>query len=266
MKGAPHKRQHIMKLGAQLYSVRKYTQNEKDYRLTFKTIKEIGYENVQVSGGFAIDPQKLADLSREFDLPIVCTHSSFDRIVNDTKALIEEHKAFGCPVIGIGSMGKEYRHSAEGLEAFLKIMEEPVKRINDAGLALSYHNHNFEFEKPEGSDITYFDMMIERCPDWKFLLDTYWVEFAGYSATDYIEKIGQIPSRLTNVHYKDLAKDEKRSICACGQGVLDFAKIFDKCVEYKVENVLVEQDNAAELGDPFDQMRLSFEHLRPIIK
>lgn len=253
-----------MKLGAQLYSVRKFTQNEEDYRFTFKTLKEMGYENVQVSGGFAIDPYKLQALSQEFDLPIVCTHCSFGRIVNDTKALIEEHKIYGCPVIGIGSMGKEFRHSAEGLAEFIKVMEAPVKTILDAGLGFSYHNHNFEFEKPEGSDITYFDEMLEKCPDWKFLLDTYWVEFAGYSAVEYAQKVGG--ARLTNIHFKDLAKDEKRSICACGQGTLDFTSIYNKCVELGVENVLVEQDNAADLGDPMDQMQLSYNHLRPIIK
>ncbi len=252
-----------MKLGAQLYSVRKYTQNEEDYEFTFKTIKEMGYENVQVSGGFAIDPYKLRDLSLKYDLPIVCTHCSFDRIVNDTEALIEEHKIYGCPVIGIGSMPKEYRGSAEGLENFFKIMEEPVKKIVDAGLGFSYHNHDFEFKPLENGRLP-FDIMLERCPDWKFLIDTYWVEFAGYSAIDYIAKIGT--KRLTNVHFKDKADNEKRSICACGQGTLDFKAIFDQCEKLGVVNVLVEQDNAADLGDPMDQMKLSFDHLRPIIK
>lgn len=252
-----------MKLGAQLYTVRKYTQNEDDYRLTFETIKKMGYENVQVSGGFAIDPYKLRDLSLEYGLPIVCTHCSFDRIVNDTDALIAEHKIYNCPVIGIGSMPKEFRGTKEGLENFFSVMEAPVKKILDAGLGFSYHNHNFEFKPFEDGSLP-FDIMLERCPDWKFLIDTYWVEFAGYSAVDYIAKIGT--KRLTNVHFKDMAKDEKRSICACGQGSLDFKAIFDQCEKLGVQNVLVEQDNAADLGDPFDQMKLSFDHLRPIIK
>jgi len=252
-----------MKLGAQLYSVRKYTQNEADYEFTFQKIHDIGYENVQVSGGFAIDPYKLRDLSLKYDLPIVCTHCSFDRIVYDTAALIEEHKIYGCPVIGIGSMPKEYRGSLENLESFLSIMKEPVKKIIDAGLGFSYHNHDFEFRPLEDGRLP-FDIMLERCPDWKFLLDTYWVEFAGYSAIDYIAKVGT--KRLTNVHFKDMASDEKRSICACGQGTLDFKAIFEQCEKLGVENVLVEQDNASNMDDPLGQMQLSFDHLRPIIK
>lgn len=253
-----------MKLGAQLYTVRKYTQNEEDYEKTFKTMRDIGYENVQVSGGFAIDPYKLKDLSEKYSLSIVCTHSSYDRIVNDTDALINEHKIYGCPIIGIGSMPAAFRGSKEKLENFFEVMDAPVKKIIDAGLGFSYHNHNFEFNALEGSDQIAFDIMLERCPDWKFLVDTYWVEFAGYSVIDYIAKIGT--SRLTNVHFKDMANNEKRSICACGQGTLDFSAIFEQCAKFGVENVLVEQDNAADLGDPYDQIKLSFDHLRPIIK
>lgn len=252
-----------MKLGAQLYTVRKYTQNEADYELTFKTLKEMGYENVQLSGGFAIEPHKLMELSEKYSLPIVCTHVSFDRIVNDTDALIKEHKIYECPVIGIGSMPKEFRGTKKGLEDFLAAMDAPVKKILDAGLGFSYHNHDFEFKPLDDGSIAY-DIMLEGCPDWKFLADTYWIEFAGYSAIDYIAKIGR--ERLTNVHFKDMANDEKRSICACGQGTLDFVAIYDQCVKFGVENVLVEQDNAANLGDPFDQMKLSFDHLRPVIK
>lgn len=254
----------IMKLGAQLYTVRKYTQNEEDYRLTFGTIKKMGYENVQLSGGFDMEPGKLRDLSDEFELPIVCTHSPFQRIVNDTEALIREHKVYNCPVIGIGSMPKEYRGTKEGVEKFLEVMETPVKKILDAGLGYSYHNHNFEFAPLSDSDEIAFDIMLERCPDWKFLMDTYWVDFAGYSSIEYIAKIGA--KRITNVHFKDMANNEKRSICACGQGTLDFKAIYEQCKKYGVENVLVEQDNAAELGDPFEQIKLSFDHLRPIIK
>ena len=106
-------------------------------------------------------------------------------------------------------------------------------------------------------------MMLERCPDWHFIMDTYWVEFAGRSATDYIAKIGA--DRLVNIHFKDMAKDEERSICPCGAGVLDFAKIFAVCQEIGVQNVLVEQDNAVKSPDAFADMAASFNHLRPIV-
>ena len=80
-----------MKLGAQLFSVRTFTQTAEELRATFHKIKEIGYENVQLSGAGPIAAETVREISLETGLPIVCTHSPFDRIVNDTDALIADH-------------------------------------------------------------------------------------------------------------------------------------------------------------------------------
>ena len=252
-----------MKLGAQLFSVRKFTQTPDDFRQTMHWIKAIGYENVQLSGAGPLPAQAVREISEETALPIVCTHVPFDRIVNDTQALIEEHNTFGCPVIGLGAMPKEYRRSMEGLDELLRVLSEPVKKIREAGLQFAYHNHAFEFAALPDTDAIVYDQMLERCPDWHFIMDTYWVEYAGYSATDYIAKIGK--ERLFNIHFKDMANDEARGICACGNGVLDFARIYEVCRRIGVQNVLVEQDNAVDMPDAFAEMEASFRHLRPIV-
>jgi sugar phosphate isomerase/epimerase len=265
-----------MKLGAQLYSVRDNVQNAQDFRTTLQKLKAMGYENVQASGIGPIAAEDLRDISAELDMPIVCTHIAYDRILNDTDAVIREHKIFNCPVIGIGSMPKELRDSQEGLEAFLRAMDTPVKKIMDAGLRFSYHNHQFEFVVPTGGKQMIFDTMLERCPDWLFLLDTCWVEYAGQSCVEYIEKIGG--KRLTNVHFKDVAHHDpadpqeilgskiSRFIRTPGQGRLDFKAIYEACAKVGVENVLVEQDNAPKTPDPFAEMEFAFKHLRPIIR
>lgn len=253
-----------MKLGSQLFSIRTYLQNEADLRTSFYKIKEIGYENVQLSGAAAMPAEVIRDISVESGLPIVCTHVSFDRLTQETDAVIAEHKIFGCPVIGLGIMPKELRRSREGLERFLSQMTEPVKRIRDAGLDFAYHNHAFELEPfGDGSDDTAYDIMLERL-DWSFIMDTYWVEFAGKKAVDYIAKIGG--DRLANIHFKDMANDEARSICPCGNGVLRFEEIFAACQKVGVQNVLVEQDNAVNSPDAFADMTTSFQHLRNIVK
>ena len=251
-----------MKLGAQLYSVRNYLQNERDLRISFQKLKGIGYENVQLSGAADFPAELMRDLSLQYELPIVGTHVPMKRIVEDIDNLIREHRIYGCPVIGLGAMPKEYRGSREGLHAFLKLIAPAVDRILDAGLRFSYHNHDFEFLPFEDGGNA-FDTMLELLPHWQFIMDTYWVEFAGQSAVAYIEKIGA--PRLTDIHFKDMANDEERSICACGQGRLDFSKIYDACRSVGVQNVLVEQDNAPNAPDPFAEMATSFHHLRPIV-
>lgn len=117
-----------MKLGAQLYSLRTFTQNAEDLRTAILKCKAMGYQNVQFSGVANMGADVWAQISRETEMEIVCTHSAFDRIVRDTDALIAEHKVFGCSVIGIGSMPGEFRGTREALDRFFAVMEEPVKR------------------------------------------------------------------------------------------------------------------------------------------
>ena len=253
-----------MKLGAQLYSVRNLTKTPADIRSTFEKIAAIGYENVQLSGAGPIDPHELKSIVDETGLPIVCTHVAYKDLIEDTERVIEAHKIFGSPVIGLGAMPVAFRGSTEGLESFLAEISPAVKKIRDAGLIFAYHNHAFEFEKPTGSDKHYSDVLLDCCPEWSFILDTYWVAFAGYSVIEYLEKVGG--ARLQNVHFKDMAKDEKRSICPCGDGTLDFQKIYETCKRLGVKNALVEQDNAPNAPDALAEMQKSFLHLRPIVK
>lgn len=253
-----------MKLGAQLYSVRNATQTPEELDQTFARLSAMGYENVQLSGVGAIEPERLRDISAKYGLPIVCTHSPYNRIIGDTEALIREHRIYGSPVIGLGSMPKNMRKGGrEALDFFLSELAEPVQRIREAGLNFAYHNHAFEFTMlPEGEENAY-DLMLRLCTDWQFIMDTYWVEYARHSAVEYVKKIGA--HRLINIHFKDMADNEKRSICPCGKGTLDFAAIFEACRAVGVENVLVEQDNAPESPDAFADMEFSFRHLRPIV-
>lgn len=253
-----------MKLGAQLYSVRDHLKTPEDVRATFLKMKEIGYQNVQLSGNAPIDAAVLHDICTETDTSIVITHTAPDRILNETEAVIREHKIFGCPVIGIGSMPKEYRDGAAGVEKFIADFSEAVAKIEAAGLKVAYHNHAFELTTAYDETRNVFDYMIDELKTWQFTADVYWIKKGGCDIETYLRKIGG--DRLINVHFKDMAKNEEQDICACGDGVIDFAKLTAICEELGVKNILVEQDNANKFEDgDIAQMERSFRHLRPII-
>ena len=253
-----------MKLGAQLYSLRTFAQNPEDLKNTILKVKDMGYQNVQFSGVAYMEPEVWAEISKATGMEIVCTHNSFDRIVNDTEKLIEEHKIFGCSVIGIGSMPNEYRGSRAALENFFKAMEEPVKKIEAAGMHFAYHNHAFEFDKFSDADGCAMEALIEEKPNWFLILDTGWVNFAGKNAAEYIEKIGG--ERLQCIHFKEFKEADPATICPCGEGFSNFPEIIAACKKVGVKNALVEQDNATNKPDPFDEMRRSVDYLLPLIE
>lgn len=253
-----------MKLGAQLYSLRTLVTTPEELRKTILACKDMGYANVQFSGVPYMEPEIWAEISRETGMEIVCTHNPLDRIVNDTDKLIEEHKIFGCSVIGLGGMPGEYRGSLAALENFFALMEEPVKKIEAAGMHFAYHNHDFEFQPFSDAEGCIYDTIIERCPTWHLILDTGWVQFAGKSAVEYIERIGG--ERLQNIHFKEFKCADRNTICHCGEGFSDFPAIIAACEKVGVTNALVEQDNAVNKEDPLGEMQLSASFLLPLIK
>ena len=80
-----------MKTGAQLYTVRAYTQSETDFALTISKIAKIGYKTVQISAIGNIRPERVREICDREGVEIVLTHSDVNRILHDTKALIREH-------------------------------------------------------------------------------------------------------------------------------------------------------------------------------
>lgn len=247
-----------MKLGAQFFSIRDNTQTPEDLKRSFEAMKRIGYDVAQMSAICKIDPYLLRSYVDEYSLPVTCTHSPYERIVSDTDALIGEHLIYGCGVIGLGSMPGEFRGSYGGLKAFLQSLSEPIKRIEAAGLKFAYHNHAFEFELD--GDVPYYDIMIESAPSLNFILDTYWVKYAGFDHLSYIKRIGL--ERMTNVHFKDMRSEPQGEICPCGTGIIDFAAVTELCDSLKIPYALVEQDNAPDSGDSWGQMEISYNNLK----
>ena len=247
-----------MKLGAQFYSLRDHTQTPEGIKETFAEMKKIGYSIAQMSAIGPIKAEQLRDISLEYAMPITCTHSPYDRIINDTDAIVKEHITYGCPVIGLGSMPDQYRNSLEGVRAFISDSREATKRIEAAGLHFAYHNHAFEFVDLGG--VHTMDLLIEEFPELNFILDTYWVKYGGYDYLEYIKRIGK--ERMTNVHFKDMKTEPNGDICPCGDGTIDFAPVVKLCNELNIPNALVEQDNAPQSGDSYGQLAISYNNLK----
>ena len=117
-----------MKLGAQLFTLREYTQTEKDLDYSLMRVAKMGYSTVQISAIGPIAPEKVRELCDKHGLEIVLTHTDPGRILNDTEKVIKEHDIMGCDYIGIGMMPKKYC-SPEWLWHFADDYKEAAKKI-----------------------------------------------------------------------------------------------------------------------------------------
>ncbi|HJD30989.1 MAG TPA: sugar phosphate isomerase/epimerase [Candidatus Eisenbergiella stercorigallinarum] len=252
-----------MKTGAQLYTVRAYTQTERDFSRTVKKIAEMGYTTVQISAiGKEIRPERVREICEENGLKIVLTHSDVNRILNDTDRLIREHEILGCDHIGLGAMPEKYR-TPEWIRYFAEDFKEPAKKIAAAGKRFMYHNHNFEFQKIAvpgyGKPVRIIEYLMDSFTpeEMGFTLDTYWVAAAGADVCGWIARLsGRIPC----VHLKDMAVSGFEQLMApVMEGNLNFPAILSQLEKTDCEYLLVEQDICQ--GSPFDCLKTSYDNL-----
>lgn len=251
-----------MKLGAQFYSIRTECATPESLLATMKKIKNMGYDVMQASAICELEAEQFKAFIDETNLPVTCTHKSYDSIVRDTDNLIRFHKIIGCPVIGLGSMPPKFRGSYEGIRTFVNEIRTAMEKIEAAGLRFAYHNHDFEFVPVDGVRI--YDCLIEELPTLDFIHDVYWSTYAGEDPIKYIKLLAGA-GRMTNIHFKDMSTAPKGPICPCGDGVIDFASFVPLCDALGVKYVQIEQDNAPELGDVFEQMKKSYDFVRPLL-
>ena len=249
-----------MILGAQLYTVRSYTQTERDLEYTLKEIAKIGYRAVQLSAiGGSIKPQTIKELCDQYELKIVLTHSDWNRIINDTDRLIEEHRQMDCRYIGLGYMPEKYQ-TPEWIGHFSEDFLPAARRIKEAGMLLMYHNHNFEFEKWNGKYLLNHLIEAFSPKELGFTLDTYWFQAAGADVCEWIERL---KDRIPCVHLKDMAMKGHDAIMApVMEGNMNFKRILHTLEHTNCEYLLVEQDVCQE--SPFTCLDKSYRNLSAV--
>ncbi|MCL6519626.1 MAG: sugar phosphate isomerase/epimerase [Armatimonadetes bacterium] len=245
------------RIGAQLYTVREFTQTPADIAKTIKKIREIGYEAVQVSGFGPIDPLELKKIVDGEGVYICATHTPYHRMRNETERVIEEHQLWGCQHIAVGGMPQEYRN-AKGFHQFAKEASKVAKKLAQGGLTFSYHNHSFEFEK-FGDKIGLEILRTESDPTYfNFEIDTYWVQHGGGDPAEWILRC---KDRVPLLHLKDMGnRGGQQIMMEVGEGNLNWPEILEAAMEAGVEWYLVEQDICER--DPFESLAISLRNLR----
>ena len=248
-----------MQLGAQLYTIRDYCQNEKDLDISMKRVSAIGYKTVQISAIGNIPACKVREICDKYGLKIILTHTNPDRILNDIEKVIEEHKIMDCKHIGIGMMPEKYRTS-DWITQFAGDYLEPAKKMAASGLLFMYHNHDFEFQKINGRYILEILMDAFKSDEMGFTLDTYWVQVAGCDVEAWIEKLS---GRLQCAHLKDLEMiSGKPHMAPVMEGNLNFPKFIKAFERAGTKYMIVEQDTCLE--SPFICLEKSYNNLRTL--
>ncbi|PKM62699.1 MAG: sugar phosphate isomerase/epimerase [Firmicutes bacterium HGW-Firmicutes-21] len=249
-----------MILGAQLYTLRDFTKTLESFSQTLARMAEMGYKTVQVSATVEYEPDWLNHKLKENGLRCVATHFNTDKIKSSPSEAVEFHNRFGCKNIGIGSVPGGLK-SDEDYNRFVGGFLPAARSIAASGSSLVFHNHAPEFAK-SGDGRLYIERMAEDFlpSELGFILDTYWVQFAGGDPSYWIKRLS---GRVNCVHLKDMEYTDKQQITSVGAGNMNFEAIISACEEAGSEYLLVEQDECFG-RDPFECLKSSYEYLRSL--
>lgn len=253
-----------MKLGFTLYNFHSIIKTLDDLDTVLARLEKMGVDTVQVSGIGHLSNYDVARLCKKHNMEVCVTHLSYDRIINDTEAVIDEHKALGCKTVGIGAIGEAYRDE-EGIKRFAAELKPAVEKLKAAGMNFAYHNHQFEFMKYSNGK-TGFQMLTELDPELiSFIFDTHWAQTGGVNPADYIRQLGK---RISVCHFKDYrivknpVGEHIRDFAEIGTGNLDLDDCYRACRDTGIEYIIIEQDTTPL--DIFESAKISWQNLNKI--
>ena len=263
----------------QLYSVRDVA--EENTASVLNQLKEFGYDGVEFAGFCGKTPAELAKLVAASGLEPVSAHVSINDMRADINKVINDYKTLGCKHVAVPWLGDEERPGASGFEAVLKDLNRFGEILLDAGITLSYHNHDFEFVRI--GDEFGFDRIYSSVPEslLKVEMDTCWVSVAGESPVAYLEKYsGRCPllhlkdyaGKKSNNMYKLIGVNENEKaeesdafeLRPLGYGVQDWNAIIKAAEKAGTEWLIVEQDEPSMNKSRMECAQLSREFLKSI--
>jgi len=248
-------------LGAQLYTVRAFTQTADDIAASLKRVAAIGYPAIQISGFGPVAPQEVARLVEEAGLTVAATHMPWERFLHATDEVIAIHKLWGCCHAAIGGLPVEY-YTVEGIRRFVVELEPVAAALAAEGIDFSYHNHQHEFRHypVDGGHKPWLELLLEQALPalLNIELDTYWVQAGGGDPAEWIRRCA---GRLSVLHLKDMTigPDGGQRMAEVGEGNLNWSAILCAARESGVKWYLVEQDECYG-NDPFAVLACSYHN------
>jgi len=264
----------VGKFGIQLWSVRELM--DEDPLGTLRKLKEIGFDDVELTGGcyndgrfFGIEKSEFKQAVADMGLTMISSHSPGTGRLSDGDRTSMSHNwepyckdvaELGIETVILPYLVKEERQTLDDYKEVIELLDGCSETAQQYGLTMNYHNHDFEFMPID--DVVPYDMMLEQLNPSKvnFEMDHYWVAKAGVSSIDYFKKY---PGRFHYWHVKDMDDTEEKFFTEVGTGVIDYPEIFRHAELSGLKHFLVEQDDY-KTYDPLTSMEMSHDYLREL--
>ncbi|MEO1421367.1 MAG: sugar phosphate isomerase/epimerase [Pseudomonadota bacterium] len=229
----------------QLYSSRNFAPMSD----TLRMLADAGYAQVEGYGAlFEQDAtiDALAGALSETGLKMPTAHIGLDMMKEQSAKVLGIADRFAMRAIfGPYLADTDRPTDREGWIAFGQTLAEIAKPYWDAGLAVGWHNHDFEFVDIDGT--TPQALLLEADDRLALELDTAWVVKGGHDPVAWIKEYG---SRVVSAHIKDIAtpgeKADEDGWADVGHGTIEWAPIVQALKDAGTSYFIMEHDNPSD--------------------
>ncbi len=252
----------LPRFGLQTYSLR--YEARKDLPATLALIREMGFEEVEVSGLYDRSAAEYRGLLDDNGLKAVSMMAGYDQLDNAVDSVADDAGRLGAKYVVCSTLPQERYMTDEESRSGAEFLNTRGAALAKSDLRFCYHTHGTEFAKvPDG---TIFDTLMKRTDPQSadFETDIYWIVYAHQ---DPVKLLHRYPGRFPLMHVKDirpgtvlggLPRDvlEEESV-PLGTGLVDIPAALRAAQETGVRNYFIED----EAVDAIRQIPISLRYL-----
>ncbi len=236
----------------QLYSLRNFAQD--DLAGTLKRVADMGYAGVEFAGLYGTPATEVRRIMDDLGMVTSSIHGPLPTSDNIAE-VVDTAGALGHTIHVSGpGFGRNVTEEDVVLKA-ADAIQEGAALMKEAGLRYGLHNHDYEFDREFGGK-TPHQILVERCPDVFFEIDTYWVAVGGKSPAETVRALGE---RAPLLHIKDGPMVREQAMMAVGEGKMDWGPVIDAADPEILEWLIVELDRCDT--DMFEAVQKSLTFL-----
>lgn len=243
------------RLALQLYTVR--DDCARDFRATLRAVAAMGFDAVELAGLHAHKPEQVRDWLDEAGLAVTSSHATVEDLQRGLDEQARLARLFDYSRI---VMPWTERRSRPEITQMVRDLAHLAARLREQGLALGYHNHDFELARwPDGGRI--LDLVLAE-PGLFLEPDLGWLWYAGEDPRAFLERHG---NRCQLIHVKDFARRGERSFCPVGAGAVGYADLLPLVRDLAPAAIILEQDESPD-QPPLEACRQSIAFVRSTLK
>ena len=250
-------------IGLQLYSLRNVF--PEDVPGTFEKIKSWGIKNLEDGndGTYGYSMEEYKAMLKKNGLKMVGISAPFEELRDSPETVIERAKGYGAKYATCFWIPhQDTIFTIKETQMALDVFNSAGKKLEEAGVTLTYHPHGYEFRPHDGELL--IDYLIKNSEHFDFEMDVYWFAHPGEDPVEWLRKY---PDEFKLMHLKDCQKGVKgnqngtsdvETNVVLGTGQIDIVAIVEEAKKMDIDYMFIEDESSkAE-----KQIPLSYEFLK----